>query len=340
MKKYFWLGLIATQSLVNAQVLIDDAEKSLENPDANAILELRSESKALLLPRLSSEAIESMQNVTAGMLVFDKTQKVFKAYNGEQWIVLGGQMTEDSTAPVVSEVDFSGNLKAQQTLTGTYEYTGDAEGTSLFAWNVAQDDRGTNSENIGRDLELLLTENEVGKYIQFCVTPVDDAGLQGNTQCSVWKEVVENEVAPIPENGVLLTEGFDGLAGNNTDNKGSSSSWGGNDNFPVVEAIYQAGDALRMGSSKKIGKITSKPLTFEAKPVTVSFDVKGWTNIEGDLVVTLAGQSQTISYQNTMSDSFEHKSITFQNISAGDYTISIETTSKRAFLDNIRITQE
>lgn len=66
-------------------------------------------------------------------------------------------------------------------------------------------------------------------------------------------------------------------------------------------------------------------------------DVKGWTNIEGKLDVTLTGSTkQTVSYKATISDDFETVTLTFNNVSANP-TLTIATTSKRAFIDNIRV---
>ena len=70
----------------------------------------------------------------------------------------------------------------------------------------------------------------------------------------------------------------------------------------------------------------------------MAFDVKGWTSVEGDIKITAGSQNQTVSYTATISGSFESKSIDFTIAEAGSMTVKLETTAKRAFLDNIVIT--
>ncbi len=134
----------------------------------------------------------------------------------------------------------------------------------------------------------------------------------------------------------LLYEAFDDItAGNNTSSSGSSTAWAGNDNFPVVEKVYQAGGVLRMGASGSTGSITSRELATSGGTITIEFDVKGWTTIEGQLVVELSGaDSQMVTYSATMADDFEHVTLEFNNVSASP-TLTIATTAKRAFIDNI-----
>jgi hypothetical protein len=71
---------------------------------------------------------------------------------------------------------------------------------------------------------------------------------------------------------------------------------------------------------------------------TVSFKVKGWTTLEGDLVVTATGLApQTVGYSNVMADAFETKTVSFSGGTANS-TVTIATTAKRAFLDDLVIT--
>ena len=136
----------------------------------------------------------------------------------------------------------------------------------------------------------------------------------------------------------LLSEDFSAItSGNSTSTSGSSTAWNGNDNFTVSTA-YQAGGAVRLGSGSKSGSITSKSLTVAAGTLTVSFDVKGWSSVEGDIKVTVGSQNQTINYTAVMSGSFESKTANFTISDAGSLTVKLETTAKRAFLDNVVIT--
>ncbi|NBT49933.1 MAG: hypothetical protein EBT07_19355, partial [Actinobacteria bacterium] len=79
---------------------------------------------------------------------------------------------------------------------------------------------------------------------------------------------------------IVLSEDFTALTlGNNTTSSGSATAWTGGALFPTVVKAYQAGGAVRLGSSSTgsngIGSITSKTLDLSSGPFDVSFDVKG-----------------------------------------------------------------
>src|SRR5690625_5573213 len=64
--------------------------------------------------------------------------------------------------------------------------------------------------------------------------------------------------------------------------------------------------------------------------------VKGWTNVEGDLIVSIDGPSETLSYTAVMADDFEMITASFEGVTAGS-NLKIETSAKRAFIDNVEI---
>ena len=135
---------------------------------------------------------------------------------------------------------------------------------------------------------------------------------------------------------ILFEEDFAGvLEGNNTNSSGSSTPWDGNDNFSAKATVYQAGGAVRLGSSNKAGSLTTNPIAFSGENnVTVRVDVKGWSSVEGTLKVTLGSQSQSLTYEARMSDDFETVKAVFQQVGANP-VLKLETSSKRCFLDNI-----
>jgi len=145
-------------------------------------------------------------------------------------------------------------------------------------------------------------------------------------------------INPASAGTVLLSEDFATITtGNNTTTSGSGTAWSGNTNFPVVSTAFQAGGAVRIGSSSAAGSITSKTLDLGGNSgnFTVSFKVKGWTTIEGGIKVTPTGvAAQTVPYTSTISGTFETKTINFTG-GVANSTIKFETTAKRAFLDDI-----
>ncbi len=137
----------------------------------------------------------------------------------------------------------------------------------------------------------------------------------------------------------IFNEDFSSItAGDNTSTGGSSSVWTPNVNFSSVSRAYQAGGAVKLGTSSASGSITTKSLNLSAGSYTVSFKVKGWTNIEGNITVTpSSGSAQTVSYSANMTAPFESKSLSFTGGTAST-NITIATTAKRAFIDDVVIT--
>ncbi len=140
---------------------------------------------------------------------------------------------------------------------------------------------------------------------------------------------------------VLLTENFSSITtGDNTTTSGSGTQWTGNTNFTSVTRAYQAGGAVRLGTSSLAGSITSKSLDLstDGGKFTVEVDVKGWTNVEGDIIVSIPGMtSQTKTYSAKIGNSFEKLTFTFTG-GASDKQVTIGTTAKRAFIGNVKIT--
>jgi subtilisin-like proprotein convertase family protein len=147
-----------------------------------------------------------------------------------------------------------------------------------------------------------------------------------------------------PSSITLLAEDFASLtAGGNTASSGTGSpsstevTTNLTDNFPTSSKAYSAGGAVKLGSSSAAGSITTRMLDLSGNGgvFTVSFDVKGWTTVEGSITVTVTGLApQTVSYSATMSGNFETKTLQFTGGQA-NATITFATTTKRAFLDTI-----
>lgn len=142
----------------------------------------------------------------------------------------------------------------------------------------------------------------------------------------------------------LLSEDFSSIeSGNSTSTDGSSTAWTKNNNFYSVSAAYQAGGAVKLGKSSATGYLVTKQLTAAiGDKLTISFKVKGWSSVEGDIQVSgnnsEFAQPSAIKYSSTMSGSFESKSVTVTLTKANPY-IKIATTAKRAFIDDIVITK-
>jgi len=143
---------------------------------------------------------------------------------------------------------------------------------------------------------------------------------------------------------IIFREDFSSAAtGDSSTSGGSSTVWGGNTNFASnnLVKIYQAGGAVKLGSSSAIGSMTSRAINLAGNggAFTLSFKVKGWSTVEGSIKVTAGTQSQTVAYASTQSGEFETKSLNFTGGTSAT-TIKIETTAKRAYIDDVTVTAE
>lgn len=139
---------------------------------------------------------------------------------------------------------------------------------------------------------------------------------------------------------LAFIETFDDIQkGESTSTGGSNTAWTGNDSIPTANTAYQAGGAIRLGTKSKTGYITTIPIPADqGDTLRVEISVKGWTTVEGNLKVSLTDTpEQTLSYTATMSDRFETVEATFIGIPTSNPQLTISTTEKRCFIDDIRV---
>ena len=146
----------------------------------------------------------------------------------------------------------------------------------------------------------------------------------------------------MPEVGCFEESFDDILAGNSTSSTGSNSSWDGNDNFPTVDRAYQAGGAVRLGSSGNNGSITSLPLTeYAGHNVVVSFSSKAWGTNASSILISFGTQSQVVNLPaaSNWTDGLSDYEVVFENIEP-NATLTFEsnsTSERRFFIDNISV---
>lgn len=143
---------------------------------------------------------------------------------------------------------------------------------------------------------------------------------------------------------VIFSEDFSSvITGDNTTTTGSETAWTRNSNFATAWRTFQAGGALRLGNgnaSANLGYVVTTPLDLSVNGgiFTVSFDVKGWTTVENQVKVLITGREhQYVSYTATIDQDFERVTLYYTG-GVANSTITIESTEKRAFIDNILVT--
>ena len=86
-------------------------------PNTNAALEIKSNNKGLLMPRLSTTARNSMTNVAKGMLVYDTTRAGFYYHDGGKWLPISQSNTDSllrytypGVAPTVANMPLNSTI--------------------------------------------------------------------------------------------------------------------------------------------------------------------------------------------------------------------------------------
>ena len=100
--------------------------------------------------------------------------------NAGEVVIDNIKITREDSKPIASGLSLTGDMAVGGTLTASYTYTdyeNDPEGASVFEWFAALSPTGMNKvilENTGKTLQV--TEDMLGKYIGFQVTPVASQG--------------------------------------------------------------------------------------------------------------------------------------------------------------------
>ena len=102
------------------------------------------------------------------------------------------------TAPEILQITLTGEPLIGDTLKASYTFydlNGDIEGESLYQWytSFAIDGRGKVPIEGANDLEYILTENELDKFVGIEIIPVaiSDELSQGNSKLSIFKGPVD-----------------------------------------------------------------------------------------------------------------------------------------------------
>jgi hypothetical protein len=143
----------------------------------------------------------------------------------------------------------------------------------------------------------------------------------------------------------LLQENFATLTAGSNTNTGAQSGTeltSISANFPTAVKAYAADGMVKLGTSSLIGSITSKTLNLSGNGgnFKIDFKVKGWSSVEGTIKVTVTNlTSQTASYTAVITGAAEQKTLSFTGGTANS-TVKIETSAKRAFLDDVEVYYE
>ncbi len=92
MKRITFLGIILLSQITWAQVGINNDASA---PDTSAMLDIKSTSSGLLIPRMTAADRDNIGNPATGLTVFVTDNNSFYYYDGAQWVNLSTQPDED-----------------------------------------------------------------------------------------------------------------------------------------------------------------------------------------------------------------------------------------------------
>lgn len=104
------LSLFLAKALAAQNVGINDDNSS---PDPNAMLDVKSTSKGVLFPRLTTAQrnVLGSASPTEGMLVFDTDEDAYFFFAGGVWVELAAGGTSGGTVPVGTVLSYAGHVK-------------------------------------------------------------------------------------------------------------------------------------------------------------------------------------------------------------------------------------
>lgn len=153
-------------------------------------------------------------------------------------------------------------------LEGHYLYAGkNTEGASRYSWALSNTERGTYTPIAGATEKSYIPKAEdMGKYLRFTVTPVDNAGNEGEAVDSVTKPIIGNAAysANVSGDGGA----YNGLALNSITNGIETDSGGRLYMYGKVESpmVIDLGENRVLKGVSVSANITFKPEEGDAEP--------------------------------------------------------------------------
>ena len=148
----------------------------------------------------------------------------------------------------------------------------------------------------------------------------------------------------------ILNDNFGGGtfgSGNTGTSSPSGTSWIAAGSWVTSSSAYPAGQAnstfncLKLGGSSSAGTISTTNnlnLSGNGGAFSISLDYKGWSTIEGNILISVnGGSSQTLTpTQLIASTTFNSSTLNFTGGTVNSY-ITIATSTKRAFIANVKV---
>ena len=159
-------------------------------PSSSAVLDVASSNDGIhfggmMIPRVSLSERDSIPATASddGLMVYlsEGTTRCIQIWDAVDLEWEDVFCMPVNQAPVANNVQFTGNLVENETLTASFVYSdaeGDPAGSHTYTWYRADDSAGTNQTLVqtGTSNTFLLTSSEIGYYMALEVTPVATSG--------------------------------------------------------------------------------------------------------------------------------------------------------------------
>lgn len=215
-----------------------------------AALEIESNSKGLLISRLTTAQRNAITTPANGLMIWNTTNNSLEVFKTtcSCWVSIsdGGNYPAASavnTAPSASSLNYTGKAIVGQPFTIVYSYfdaQNDPEGSTGIQWEVASTATGASATNINNATTASYTPiaGNAGNWIRAVVTPRATSGvLNGAPSYGGWVQVEAANVPTVnsltvtgtPMQGSLLTATYTFAGGSGTEDSsiatGSSIAW-------------------------------------------------------------------------------------------------------------------
>lgn len=109
MKTKLWSILLFCFVITGFSQAVGDVGINTNTPHASSVLDLTSNNKGLLVPRLTTTAINDLSAIASeGLIVFDKDRKLFVGWDGIKWITLGAPLVSNTSEQTLASWEVNG----------------------------------------------------------------------------------------------------------------------------------------------------------------------------------------------------------------------------------------
>lgn len=182
--------------------------------DPNVVLDIRSATKGVLFPTMSSSTIQSLTNPPKGLMVFNSDSAGFNFYNGTSWInfaLLGPDGPIGAAASLLGGLTGTGSGAAYGASATTLLPVSIGTGTKIFTVPIGMSYRANDRVRISNTSSKYM-EGTVTAYVAGVLTVNVDRTV-GSGSYTSWSIGIAGDVGATGATGAQGAQGIQGPAG-------------------------------------------------------------------------------------------------------------------------------